>query len=168
MKLKELLKNVEDVELTPEQEKQIKNYLGIKDNKRWKPYHGETYWYIMNCGNITSTPWNKHCSYDAEHLAMSNCFKTEEEAKFALEKIKVYLELKNFADENNEPIDWNNERQEKYTFYYDYSDLGLIISDYHHIAHIGTIYFSSVELAQKALAKVGEKRIEKYLFGVWE
>ena len=29
MKLKDLLKNVQDVELTPEQEKQIKEYLGI-------------------------------------------------------------------------------------------------------------------------------------------
>ena len=166
MKIKDLLENVQDVELTPEQEKQIKEYLGIKETKRWKPKSGENYWYIMHCGTVATTHWSDYCDLDAEFFAMNNCFKTKEEAEFALEKIKVYLELKNFADENNDSIDWNDERQRKYTIYYDYSDPGLAITDYHHMAHIGTIYFSSVELAQKALKKIGEKRIEKYLFGV--
>ena len=161
-----IVANGENVELTPEQEKQIKNYLGIKDNKRWKPNHKETYYFIRSDGDISSAFWSNYCDVDADTFAMGNCFKTKEDAELALKKHAVYQELKQFADENNEPIDWKNERQKKYAIYYDYSNSGLAITDYHHMMHIGTIYFSSVELAQRALTKVGEKKIEKYLFGV--
>lgn len=166
MKIKDLLETVQDVELTPEQEKQIKEYLGIKEPKRWKPKNGERYWYIPHCGDIASTSWSNYCDLDADLFTMGNCFKTKEEAEFALEKHLVYQELKQFADENNDPIDWNDKRQKKYSFFYNYSDKCLIISDYHHIAYIGVIYFSSLDLVQKALTLVDENRIKKYLFGV--
>ena len=44
MKIKELLEQVQDVELTEEQEKHIKEYLGFKDSKKWKPKAGEKYY----------------------------------------------------------------------------------------------------------------------------
>lgn len=165
MKLKELIKNVENVELTPEQEKQIKNYLGIKDSKRWKPNDGDYYFYITGGGDIASTCWSMYCYIDADHFAMNNCFKTKEEAEFAAEKIKVYLELKNFADENNEPIIWDD-CSTKYLIAYDHDGRELYIDDWRTSQFLGCIPFSSRELVKQAIQKVGEDRIKKYLFGV--
>lgn len=166
MKLKELIKNVENVELTPEQEKQIKDYLGIKDNTRWKPKADETYWYIMGDGDISGTPWSNYCEIDADHFAMNNCFKTREKAEFALEKTKVYLELKNFADEHNDPIDWRDGRSEKYVISYCNIDKRVCIDGWSTTQFMGCVYFSSIELAKQAIETVGEDRIKKHLFGV--
>lgn len=167
MKIKDLLETVQDVELTPEQEKQIKEYLGIKEPKRWKPKSGENYWYIMHCGDIASTSWSNYCGLDAELFTMGDCFKTKEEAEFALEKHKVYLELKNFADENNDPIDWGNKKQEKYIINYCTADKkSVFVDSWATYQFIGCVYFSSYKLAKQAIQKVGEDRIKKYLFGV--
>ena len=165
MKLKDLLKDVEDVELTPEQEKQIKDYLGIKGNKRWKPKNGEDYYYLDSCLTINEATFRQN-NIDYSRIASYNCFNTAKEANFAIEKYKVYQELKLFAEENNDPIDWKKTIEKKWTFYYDYLEKNLIISDYCHICHFGTIYFSSLELAEQAADKVGRNRIKKYLFGV--
>lgn len=166
MKLKELIKNVENVELTPEQEKQIKNYLGIKESKRWKPNDGDYYFYITGGGDIASTCWSMYCYIDADHFAMNNCFKTKEEAEFAAEKIKVYIELKNFADENNDPIEWQQPNIKNYYIYLSHNDNTLYVSDHWTCQDLGQIYFSSEDLAEQAIETVGEDRIRKYLFGV--
>ena len=167
MKIKDLLENVQDVVLTPEQEKQIKEYLGIKEPKRWKPNPGERYWYIPHCSDIASTPWSNYCELDADLFAMGNCFKTKEEAEFALEKHLVYQELKHFADENNDrPIEWENPNAENYHIYFLYEENNLKVSGCWRWQDIGQIYFSSKELAEQAIQKVGEDRIKKYLFGV--
>lgn len=167
MKIKDLLENVQDVELTPEQEKQIKEYLGIKEPKRWKPKNGEEYWYINSCGDVMRTSWNNYCGLDAEHLIMGNYFKTKEEADFALQKHLVYQELKQFADENNDPIDWGNKKQEKYIINYCTAEKKSVFVDgWATYQFMGCVYFSSMELAKQAIQKVGEDRIKKYLFGV--
>lgn len=166
MKVKDLLKNVENVELTPEQEKQIKDYLGIKDNKRFKPKQGEKYYYIYPDLSLANTHYDCGFSSDRDRVAYGNCFKTSEEAKFAAEQIKVYQELKNFAEENNDPMDWEDPMQDKTFIMYDYNLGGLRATYNCWQKALGTIYFSSNKLAEQAIKKVGEDRIKKYLFGV--
>ena len=167
MKLKDLLKNVQDVELTPEQEKQIKDYLGIKESKKFVPNYGDIYYYIPSDGYILETVYCKNHTPDRFRLVMGNCFKTKEEAEFTLEKIMVYQELKQFADENNgRPIEWNKLNVENYYIYLSHDDNILLVSDRWSCQDLGQIYFSSEELAKQAIAKVGEDRIKKYLFGV--
>jgi predicted metal-binding protein len=167
MKVKDLIKDVENVELTPEQEKQIKNYLGIKESKRWKPKNHDDYCFIMGDGVIADGRFDNAFSVCNGHLYMNNCFKTTEEAEFALEKYKIYQELKNFADENNDhPIEWHQPNISNYYIYLSHDDNALYVSDCWTCQDIGQIYFSSEELAKKAVEKVGEDRIKKYLFGV--
>lgn len=169
MKLKELLKNVKDVELTKEQEKQIKDYLGIKDNKKWVPEKNESYFYIDDDGKIDKITYAQPgCSNYEFRILTNNYFKTEEKAEFRLEQIKVYNELKNFADDNNDEIDWENENEDK--FYINYVHLNKQVSCFtaNSIQDIGQIYFTSEKVAIQAIEKVGEDRIKKYLFGVWE
>ena len=166
MKLKELLEQYSDVELTEEQEKQIKDYLGIKNSKKWKPKNTEKYFYIDCYGEIDYAVYDNNDEADVYGLFVNNCFKTKKEAEFRLEQIKVYNELKNFADENNDEIDWKNKYQEKYYFCLNHSDNSFLICDVEFAEDIGRIYFSSKELAKQAIKKVGADRIKKYLFGV--
>lgn len=169
MKIKELLEKVQDVELTEEQEKHIKEYLGIK-NKKWEPKEGETYYCVDSAGLICKRERNiiNPCANmnDKYRIFANNCFKTWEDAQFRLAQIKVYNELKNFADENNEEIDWENTCKEKYYFYYARKDKKIEISCVYSHQDIGLIYFSSRVLTQQAIDKVGADRIKKYLFGV--
>lgn len=168
MKLKELLEQYSDVELTEEQEKQIKEYLGIKDSKKWKPRLNEKYFFIDSYGDVKDeyTDHEQNAEWDDYRIFINNCFQTKEEAEFRLEQIKVYNELKNFADDNNEEIDWKNECQEKYYIYLSHNDNNFIIGDMVYGQDIGQIYFSSRGLVEQAIEKVGEDRIKKYLFGV--
>ena len=168
MKLKEFSEQYPDVEITEEQEEQIKKYLNIKKNKKWKPNHNDDYFYIHSQSIIGCTIFLKNNEVDKYRLLTNNCFKTREEAEFRLEQIKVYYELKNFADEHNDKIDWNDEKI-KYCICNKYTDetashryIGINRACY--VQSIGGIYFSSEKLAQQAMAKVGIDRIQKYLF----
>lgn len=165
MTLKDFLEKHSEVEITKEQEEQIKNFLKIKESKRWKPNDGEEYYYIDDEGSI-NYHFFANDEIDNFLYFSNNCFQTKEEAEFHLEKLKVYYELKNFADENNEEIDWKNIDQIKYTFLFDYEDDKIVYDNIRFFKRIGSIYFSSKELAKQAIAKVGEDRIKKYLFGV--
>lgn len=165
MKLKELLKNVEDVELTEEQEKQIKDFLEIKNSKKWRPKKSEKYFYVNCCGDIDYCV-NSDDEADMFGFLTNNYFKTKEEAEFRLEQIKVYYELKNFADDNNDEIDWHNSSQSKWCIYFDCSNLILKTTAWSSARFHGNVYFASEKLAKQAIKKVGEDRIKKYLFGV--
>jgi hypothetical protein len=166
MKLKELLNQCLDVELTEEQEEQIRKYLGVKP-KRWKPEHSERYYYVDCYGEVDVAVFDENDELESFGLLTNNCFKTREEAEFRLEQIKVYYELKNFADENNDEIDWNRNTC-KYCICTDraYGHPNLHISRGIYSQTIGQIYFSSEQLAQQAIDKIGANRIKKYLFEV--
>lgn len=168
MTLKNFLEKHGEVELTKEQEKQLKDLLGVKENKnskRWKPKNYEYYYYIRNTGNIDCFTWDGG-NTDTFLYLTNNMFKTAEEAEFYREKLQIYHELKLFADENNEEIDWKNADQTKYLFLFDYENNKIIHDTSRFLRRIGSIYFSSKELAQQAVEKVGEDRIKKYLFEV--
>ncbi len=82
-------------------------------NKVWKPEKDETYYYLYSYGKIEEDTWD-NANEDRIRYAIGNCFKTKEEAEFALERQKVITELKRFALEHNDKeIDWNNIEQRK-------------------------------------------------------
>ena len=84
------------------------------------------------------------------------------------EKLKVIHELEKFAyDNNEEEIDWNNSKQGKYYFYFDYADMSIVIDSYYICQDTPfNVYFTSEEIARKAIETIGEERIKKYYFGV--
>ncbi len=167
MKLSEFLKS-NDIELTEEKEKQLKEIFGIKESKKWKPKETERYYYVNGIGLIESTTYLKYDEADEFRLSTNDYFKTIEEAEIRREQFIVYNELKNFADENNEEIDWNNKNQCKYYILYNYDPdilkFGVGVSTC--TRQIGNIYFSHPDLVHAAIEKIGENRIKKYLFGV--
>lgn len=165
MKLKELLEKYGDVEIVKEKEQELKNLFGIKESKKWEPNHKEDYFFVNDILETLYDTWMGSC-VDTYRYFRNNCFKTQKEAEFHSEQIKVYNELKNFADENNDRIDWKNDDQSKYYIYFDYGNVNILIYDTLTAKDIGQIYFSTKELAEQAIETVGEERIKKYLFGV--
>lgn len=134
-------------------------------SKILKPEYNEIYFYISEYGAVRNSIWeNDHI--DNGCYGIGNCFKTEEEAEFALEKAKVETELRRFAEENNEyEIDWTDEDQEKWCMYYSYMDGDVYFTDaYCHKRN--DIYFSSKKIGAQAVDSIGKERLKKYYFEV--
>lgn len=130
-----------------------------KDSK-W-PKEDDLYYYISGCGSINRAFFEK-TEYHIAKIEIGNCFKTKEEAEFALERLKVRAELKEFGFK---PTDWYKDTTEsKYSIYYDNCSQQLAI-DYILFMQDDVIYFKSRDIAKKAIEQVGEDRIKKYLFG---
>lgn len=104
-KIEELEKKV--AELTAE--------IAKLKNKRWRAECNEKYYYITDCGNVIPTTEHKN-EVDDYLYKTRNYFETEQEAQEHLEKINIYWELADLAEElnNGEAIDWENDDQCKY------------------------------------------------------
>ena len=81
-------------------------------------------------------------------------------------KQKIKTELQRFADEHNDPDqeEWDGEN-EHYRIGYDIDADDFITTSGWNIIR-DDIYFTSKEIAEDAVNKVGAKRIMKYLFDV--
>lgn len=140
----------------------------VEEKKKWwEPEIRENYYLISSTGRIDCYSYENDDT-DKRFQSIGNCFQTEEQAKFMAEKLKVIRELEKFAFENNEKeIDWNNEDQEKYiiTFNHITQDCGISLWRVSR-SNPFNVYFTSEELAKKAIETSGEGRIKKYYFGV--
>ena len=143
----------------------------VEERKVWKPLLGDQYFRI-NVNTFDLFPITRPCwggsAFDEENYSIGNCFKTEEEARHMVEKLKVIKELQDFALENyTEKIDWKNNKQLKFFINFDcYSNrVGYSCTDDTKPLPLN-IYFTSRELALKAIEKVGEERIKKYYFDI--
>lgn len=133
-------------------------------NKVWKPEENETYYYSYSDGNIEEATWD-NLNVDKNRYAIGNCFKTKEEAEFALERQKVITELKRFALEHNEKeIDWSDGKP-KWLIYSNRNHVGF---KYVNLLKENNIYFTSEKITQAAIKEIGEERLKKYYFEVKE
>lgn len=138
-----------------------------EEKKWWKPEKRTQYYVIHGDGDVERICYTNNPS-DNRAIFMGNCFKTEEEAKFMVEKLKVIHELQKFAYESNEEeIDWNNEKQSKFFLYFDYYLKRVRINSCLNWLYIPfNIYFNSEKTAKRAIEAVGEDRIKKYFFNI--
>nr|DAQ67525.1 MAG TPA: Protein of unknown function (DUF2829) [Bacteriophage sp.] len=145
----------------------------VEEKKKWwEPKKDEKYYIICGDGSID---YNNYDGDDADKrlMAIGSCFQTEQQSEFMVEKLKVIHELEKFAYENNEgEIDWNDINQAKYQLVGVGEDKGKnyikICSTFMLKELPFNIYFTSEELAKKAIENIGEDRIKKYYFGVKE
>ena len=149
-----LLNRIEELEKELlELKEQVKEQQGF-------PQIGERYWYSNGGGMVNSCFWKSE-QFDLNRYRIGNMFKTEEQAEFAVEKLKVEAELRKFSrlfadgEENNHI---------KYSPSFD--ELSVLTSFSYQDQ--GVFYFESREKVQQAIDAVGEERIKKYLFGVEE
>ena len=154
--------------------------------KRKNGYHAYTYWLVMaNYEEVIEkdTGWSKedlnHGSYwtykhdtayktndwndleDKELYLIAKKFTNIDKAKEIHFKETLWRKLQRFADENNNEIDWNALPGRKYFIYYDYYEDKISIDETGAFEHFGQVYFSSREIAERALEEFKEE-LEKY------
>ena len=145
MEINSLKQRIAELEQQAEQEQEF-------------PKYGNTYWCINAYGGVSKEIWD---GYDIEKdmFEIGNGFRTEQEAEFAVEKLKVEAELRKFS----RPF-----KEDEYNYFIQihpsHNNIVTESDDYYQTQ--GTIYFESTTIANEATDTVGEERIKKYLFGV--
>ena len=129
----------------------------VKEQQEF-PQSGERYWYNNGGGMVNSCFWKSE-QLDLNRYRIGNMFKTEKEAEFAIEKLKVEAELRKFSQPfesmtDNFIIVFDRET-------YKLGVKAVIFSDIQ-----GAIYFNSTTVAEEAIESVGAERIKKYIFGM--
>ena len=142
--LKALKERIAELEEQVEQEKEF-------------PQYGNTYWCINAYGGVSKEIWD---GYDIEKdmLEIGNGFRTEQEAEFAVEKLKVEAELRKFS----RPFYWGGENW--ILSMGTNKDVFLVYEDDE--MNQGAVYFEDEYKALEAIEAVGKERIKKYIFGV--
>lgn len=143
---------------------ELKEELNKPDSKVFKPKLNDYYYTILATGEIAYIIWT-YDDYDIDRYAIGNCFRTQEEAEFEVERLRVIAQLKRFAEEHNEPLDWKDSTQSKYYIFFSADDSNIYYG-FTLLAKRNDIYFSSKELAQQAIKAIGEERIKKYYLEV--
>ena len=148
----ELLNRIEELE---------KELLELKEQVKEQqefPQSGERYWYSNGGGMVNSCFWKSE-QLDLNRYRIGNMFKTEKEAEFVVEKLKVEAELRKFS----RPFECG---AFNCCISLDTDDVYLYLDSSRYFHSQGTIYFESTEKAKQAIDTVGEERIKKYIFGV--
>ena len=172
-------KTYDPEKLTPEQNAVIESILKMAEAEvsseperkycMWKPTEGDYYFYCDSTGGATAMIWEDDL-IDNKRYDYGNCYRTKEEATFAVERNKVITELRRFAEERNDtPIIWN-ETEVNYVIIcnHDSNIDGVIEAKCYRYWQFGDIYFSSREIAESAIRVIGEDRLKKYYFGSYK
>lgn len=131
------------------------------ESKVWKPKENETYFVICLDGEVGESVW-ENTEIDEKLYEIGNCFNTYKEAEKAVEKAKIYTQLKRLAEEiNTEPIDWENREQTKY-----YIGIDLTSNKLHQywgsiVKEFGQIYCTNKNFLDIALERIGEENLLK-------
>lgn len=154
-KLKNLLDELE-AEEDPE-EKTMEITLPKPPHPRWKLEFKQKYYVISTSGHPIETYW-AGCLDDLNEYAIGNLFIDKQAAEFAIERLKVLAEMREWAGK------WDDE----FTIRYD-NDHG--IETYFHVfpfKSYGEMRFATKEDAINCINAVGEDRIKKYYFMIPE
>lgn len=121
------------------------------------PEYCEEYWRITDDGDICRSWWDK-TTIDKNRLALGAVFRTSEEAKFEVERLKVIHELRQYA-ESRDAV-WDGKKKHYYIAYsLDIKDINIY---YNSLFNHNDIYFSSFFRAWEAIEAVGKDRVKKY------
>ena len=161
MKLNEVIAKYGNQEVD---ESKIKEVLGVKESKVWKPKHNERY-YFFDYGGTSKDRFIT--GYDVSRYELGNCYKTLEEVEFARDKQIFLTKFERYLRENeDEPVDWKNFNQDKFAIRLDHFDNSkLYVVSWCTIEQQSSIYTTN-RLALEQFIKDNESDIKKYMFGV--
>lgn len=149
------------VELKAEAEKEE------KENKRWRAKEGDKYWLVNSSGNPNWLHEYNRDIIDNFRYDTHNYFQTEEEARRYAKVLETERQLKKFADEHNDKIDWNDNNSVKYYLGYHYDVHSTSVDARWIIREPRAIYFSSKKIAEQAIDTIGTEEIKEYLTYEW-
>lgn len=144
------------IEVTIEWLKSMEDKCNSKEDR---PKMGEHYWAINAKGGVVEYGWTG-VEFDEEALENNAIFRTEAEAEFEAERLKVLRELEKLG----RPF---KPGEDNYEIHYDHHVRELDI--FEHITcqgGYGNCYFDTEKEAWQAIDIIGADRIKKYLFRV--
>ena len=126
---------------------------------RWKPERDEHY-YTIDIGGACAgwETWDSD-NLDGDIYSLGFVFKTEAEAEFAIERLKVLAEMQEWAGHNYDGA---------YIYYHRPSDEIMVNWDGDSINCFGDIRFKCVDDALNCVEAVGKERLKKYYFMIPE
>ena len=140
---------------------ELKKEIENEKNKK-KPFikEGQEYYFIDSTGDVRFDFWNNH-PVNQQRLDFGNIFPyTEEieedvrkEVELIAERKKLQSEMEMFARQNNNKIDWDNVDQKKWYLYIRHYNNEITLEYTYYCRELNTTYFTSKEIAQKALDK---------------
>jgi len=138
----------------------LQKEIEIENNKKewWSPEDDEEYYYVDSKGVARRTTNEFRC--DEERIDNLNCFKTKEQTERQSFEELLMRKLKQFGNLRNEEIDWNDDDQRKYYLYFKNNEIG--ISSRYSSEQIGMTYFTSQEIAEKAIEEFKEDLIRYF------
>lgn len=153
--IKVLLGDACEIEEQAEEEKDLPSF----------PLAGDNYYFSYSDGEIGDKLYSPTSHNDIDRVSMGNCFRTEEEAKFEIERLKVLQEMKRFE----EPKDykWNGINNHHY-IYGVLNNTNTIKVGYIWTCKSNDIYFKSEKDVKACVEAVGEDRIKKYYLRIEE
>ena len=162
MKLNEVIAKYGNADVD---ESKIKEVLGVKESKVWKPIEGERVWILT--GNSTIIRIDNFTVRECgNYYQFGNCFKIKEEAEFARDKQIFLTKFERYLRENeDEDIDYRNYTQNKYFLEFDYMMREITTPSRSWCGSQGTIYTTN-HSALVRFIKDNESDIKKYMFGV--
>lgn len=162
MNKKEIKKEIKQKQKQLEELRKIVSNLEEQLNKmsRWKPTINEPFYFCSSAGNIYREVYYNH----NDLIKIGNYFKTEKEARFEVERLKVIAELKEFTFKP----DWKDMTQDKYAIVYNQFQNQVEWRCNNNCIQRNDMHFETREDIEEAIQQVGEDRIKKYLFGVEE
>ena len=135
------------------------------DSIHWKPKHGAEYFWIDECGSILPGTFYRDSLYDQQRLTFGNVYRTEKEAEKASERRLAEVRLRRAS--NFKP-DWNNDKQNKWTVYYNHNDKELLIEATAFLQYPSAIYFDTYDSIEKSIKENREDWLKYLEIKEWE
>lgn len=135
-----------------------------KPKSVWDLKEGDKYWYITLLGCVEEVSYRSDDD-DINIIKSGNAFLTKEEAKHEFERRKCEAILLKYGTRDMISFE---DYEDKYYIMYDNTVKNVDVACCTFRKNQGTIYFKTIELAQKAIEECGEKRLKKYVFNVKE
>lgn len=157
IKVEEIVEKYKGYEVDEEKLKEF--LIPPKPKTVWDLKKNDSYYYIDTSGSVWCDIWEDE-EIDNGRRNIGNCFLTEEEAEFEVERRKVEAILLKYGRREFKYSEGNH------YIYYDFPESSIEIGCYKSCQDQGAIYFDTEELCLKAIDEAGEDNIKKYIFGV--
>lgn len=133
---------------------EIEDDIPKPPHPRWKPENGEMYRFIDDSENVAALHWSGD-QFDLRHFDIGNMFKMNDDAAFAIERLKVLAQMREWAGNWNDP------------WYLRFFDGNIAVNErILTTMNLGELRFACKDDAENCIRVVGEDRIKKYYFGI--
>lgn len=132
-----------------------------KSYERCRLFNGQLYYFSNSNGSI-NFDMDNYIKTDNERYELGNYFQTKEEAEKAVEKRRIYTQLKDLALKlnNGEKINWSDSTQHKWGIVLD--NFKNILRCYAYIGQeVGQIYCLDENFLKEAKQEIGEENLRK-------